>query len=414
MAERFNQKQIYFNSIESSGVVSVSQLISLISEHPYEDHIRKAFNLESIKGEKIVVGNVDVLFKKIAAIKNEYTFYTVKSYAKDISFSRGNSKIDGIRDEKPIMFNFSEFIDDEGEIKNGFSAYAVYDSKSKFFEDYSMSKYANMLFDNRLDELAEINLNYFRSLSESSFNKHHSYRMVEHNDQQFVRGITSVKYREYGVDFSFVVAILMLNKHMKNNLGNNYSISFAAVNESKLEMIITSDDSKKADDFGTVRSAISIKTNDLGGGALTFTNIIRLDVKGDGIYLYPNNKDVARKDITINHGNTSIKSALGQISNAEDFYGYIDYFIKELSAIKTIKSPEELRKRILIKLSQPTSSLKNVSKELKELFKNPIKDVIEDFSKFLEMCKKAEQLEIEYDLKEKLRVIISDVILNKK
>jgi hypothetical protein len=34
--------------------------------------------------------------------------------------------------------------------------------------------------------------------------------------------------------------------------------------------------------------------------------------------------------------------------------------------------------------------------------------------KLLEMCNKAEELDIDYDLKEKLRYIISDIILNKK
>nr|WP_315424827.1 hypothetical protein [uncultured Pedobacter sp.] len=415
MSDRFIQKQIHFEKKASLNIISVNKLISLMAGHRYEGDIKKFFNIDSIQNEKIVVENVLTLYNQIAAIKRNYECFTVKAQSKDIFFTRGKTKVDGIRDHQPLIFNFKEAVDEDSEILENYSGYAIYDSKAKYFEDFSMSKYANMLFDNNLDDLAEANLEYFRRLSKSNkdFNKHQSYRMVMHDNELFVRGITSLNYKEYGVDFAFVVAVLMLHKYMKQNKGNNYNITFAALNESKLEMIIASSQSKQAGDLGSVRSAISIKTNDLGGGAFTLTNIIKLDVKGSGIYLYPSSKKLAQKDISINHGRTSIKTALSEINKAEDFYGYIDYFINELSAIKTIKNPEELRKRILIKLSQPTSSLKNVSKELKELFKNPIKDVVEDFSKFLEMCKKAEELDINYDLKEKLRVIISEIILTK-
>lgn len=413
MSDRFKQKQLFFHK-NGIGAISVSKLVQLLEGHPYEAGIKKSFNTDVIANERIVVENIDTLFNRIALIKRNYKCYTLKAHSKDVSFTRGKKKVDGIRDTYPLIFNFSEYIDGNGEVLQNFKAYAIYDLKSRYFEDFSMSKYANMLFDNGLDELTEINLEYFRRLaaSTSDFNKHQSYRMVEHDGQQFVRGITSTSYKEYGVDFAFVVSMLMLHKYMKRNQGNNYRITFVALNESKFEMIIAGDQQKKAGDFGLVSSAISVKTNDLGAGALTFTNIIRLDVKGNGVYLYPNSKEVAKKDININHGNTSIKKALETLNNAEDFYGYIDYFIKELEAVKAIKTPEELRKRLLVRISNPNSSLKGVANDLKELFKNPLKDMVADFAKFLEMCRKAEELDIDYDLKDKLRVIISEVLLS--
>jgi hypothetical protein len=39
---------------------------------------------------------------------------------------------------------------------------------------------------------------------------------------------------------------------------------------------------------------------------------------------------------------------------------------------------------------------------------------ISGFAKLLEMCNKAEVLDIDYDLKEKLKYIISDIILSGK
>jgi hypothetical protein len=414
MSERFQQKQIPLKTQQSKGVIKVSQLLNLVEDHPYLEKIKKVFKTESIKNDLIVVENADLVYKHIARIKEEYVYFNIKVHSKDVRFSRGKDKVDGIREEKPVIFNFNEYVDYEGEVHKNMDAYALYDSRGRFFEDFSMSKYSTMLFDNKLDRLAELNLDYFRRMAEtkSDFDKYQSYRIVENKDQKFVRGITSLQYKEYGVDFAFVITMLMLHKYMRKDKGNNYKITFAALNESKLEMIITSGQAKEAGDFGTIRSAISVKTNDLGAGALTFTNIVKLDVKGDGIYLYPKNREVAKKDLTINHGNTSPQKAMEMVTNADDFYGYIDLFIEDLKSIKTIKNPEELRQRIQLKIEHPKSSLRTIS-DLRDLFKPKISDQIKDFAKLLEMCRKAEELDIEYDLKEKLRVVISDILLNK-
>ncbi len=200
---------------------------------------------------------------------------------------------------------------------------------------------------------------------------------------------------------------------MKRTEGNNYSIIFAAVNESKLELIATSDFLKDAGDFGNIRSAISVKTNDFGKGALSITHIINVVVKGSGFYLYPKSNTIQKKDINISHGNTSPQKTLEILNQLDDFYSNVDKFVDELKTIKTIKTPEDLRKRIILKFEHHNSLLKAVRGDLKPIFSKVLSNDIKDFAALLEMCRKAEELEIDYDLKEKLRVEISDIILNK-
>src|SRR5690606_10364699 len=160
--------------------------------------------------------------------------------------------------------------------------------------------------------------------------------------ETFVRGITSLNYKEYGVDFSFVTAMLMLHKYMNSKPGNNYTITFASLNESKLELIITSNELIDAGDFGKIRSAISIKTNDVVKGALSITHIVKVVVKGGGFYLYPKNNQVRKKNISINHGNTAVSRAVETLIELDDFYDYANLFAKDLKEIKGIKSPDDL------------------------------------------------------------------------
>lgn len=416
MKERFKQKQIHFDKEKNTGRIKVSRLTALLDGHPYEEKIKKVFKMKEIEDEFIVVSNIDQVCTALEKIKKDYMLYNLKSYTKDISFSRGSERVEGIPDPNPLIFNLNSFVNGDGEIvDSGLHAYAIYDSKSQFFKTFSMEKYANMLFDKKLDSLAEINLNFFRSLSKKSeFNKYQSYRMIEHGGETFVRGITSLGYKEYGVDFSFVIAMLMLHKYMKSNPGNNYKITFAALNESKLEIIVSSDNLKDAGDFGKISSAISIKTNDVGKGALGITHIIKVVIKGGGFYLYPKDNKIKKKNISINHGRTSIAKALEELAKLDDFYDYAHVFVKELKEVKGIKTPDDLRKRILLRFAPKLSQLNPLEKQMKGLFGKAISNDIKDFALLLEMCRKAEELEIDYDLKERVRIEISDILLNQK
>lgn len=199
---------------------------------------------------------------------------------------------------------------------------------------------------------------------------------------------------------------------MKRDIGNSYKITYAALNESKLELIATSGELKAAGDFGKIRSAISIKTNDFGKGAFSLSHIIKVVVQGGGFYLYPKNTTVQRKDIAIYH-NTGANKALEELVKMADFYGYADIFIKDLESVRSIKKPEELRKRIRDKFENHRSLLYPLKGSLRPVFGKALSNDIKDFALLLEMCGKAEELEIDYDLKEKLRVEISDIIMNK-
>lgn len=50
-------------------------------------------------------------------------------------------------------------------------------------------------------------------------------------------------------------------------------------------------------------------------------------------------------------------------------------------------------------------------KKLSDIFGRKIDNELSNFKKLLEMCNKAEELDIEYDLKDGLRYIISNIIL---
>lgn len=416
MGDRFIQKRISLINERTIGKLKISKLLEILEGHPYLNQVKTHFDVDSIKDEFISIDYIDVVFNSIKLLNESFYRFQIYADSKDISLSRSENTVEDINDDMPLVFHFQKYIDEDGVEKENLDSYSIYNSKNTFLDDYEMTKYANRLYKYGLDRLAEYNLNFFKHLAEENpkFNRRKSYRLVQNSNELFLRGITSIgKYHEYGVDFAFVIAMLILHQDIKQNPGNNYEISAVAVSESKLELIVVDKNVKNVPEFGNVASAITISTNDLGQGSLNFTKII--NIKGrhkGGIYLFPETEEAKRNKLVITHS-MSVDKVFGNIQNVHALLNDSDEYIKDLNEIKAIKTPDELRSRIFNKLIHPRSVFKNVQ-VVQDIFKRQIDNEISSFAKLLDMCNKAEELDIDYDLKDKLRYIISDIILNRK
>lgn len=388
--------------------------MTLLDNHPYKENIAKAFKTEEILDEYISIDYIDVVHNKIVSILSDFKRFGIKAYIKDVSLIEHGLPVDGISGV-PIKFVFENYEYNSDKL-NDLEAFAIHDAKNSFLGQYDMTKYANRLYKDHFYDLARHNIEHFKNLAAASpaEDKLRSYRLVEHQREVFVRGITSVnQYNEYGIDFAFVVGMLVFHSIMKENQGDAYGISSVALSASKLELIIADKYLKDAKGFGKVSSSTIISTNDLGSASLKFLNIVKVGIKDSkGFYIYPDPKKDYKNDLMVTHS-TKVDNALVLIKGAKGIIRSSDEFIEELEKVKMISKPEELRSRIVFKLENKNSPFKTIT-SVKDLFSTVIANNIENFAKLLDMCRKAEELDIEYDLKDKLRYIISDIILNKK
>lgn len=410
MKEDFFQKTVLLNPEQSTGKLRVSKLCELIDSHEYKDEIYEAFKINEIKDEIICIDFIDTIFNRIRYYNDYYKRFFIYAQVKDIDVFEKEEIIDG-EITKDIIFNFEEYIQID-EVKNNLQTIAIYDAKNTFLDSYEMTKYANNLFKIKEAGLAQYNIQYFKEKAKSNprINKPKSYRLVEYKDKVYLRGITSInKYFEYGVDFTFVISMLVLHQNMKNKKGVEYVIRSAALNESKLDLIVSEKFLKDAGTFGSVSTAIKISTNDLGQGSLSFSNILSVGRTDKGFFIYRRKSEFEKNKEIIPH-TTKPDNVFPIFVNLDDVLNTSDEFINELNSIKSIKTPDELRVKILSKINSPRSVLKNI-KKLSDIFNRKIDNEISSFAKLIEMCEKAEELEIEYDLKDKLRYIISDILL---
>ncbi|WP_339700897.1 hypothetical protein [Algoriphagus aquimarinus] len=415
MKGRFNQIYYPFHNVENEGRLKISKLMTLLEGHDYYDQIYKFFKIGSVKDEYIIIDNIDLLFEKISFVKSNFRVFNIKASIADISVDEVMRDVEGVNGN-PIEFTFDKYVDEIGENKKNLKAFAIHDAKNSFLDQYDMAKYANRLYRDKLPALAKYNIDYFKSLTKKDpmKNRPRSYRMLEHKSELFLRAITSVKqYNEYGYDFTFVVSMLIFHEVMKENIGNNYTISSAGLSASKLEIIVSEKKLIDAEEFGKISSTIMVTTNDLGSASLKFQNIVKIGVKDQrGFYLFPKNKVNYKNEISISHS-FKIDKAL-EVLRA-DLYklSSSNELLNSLKEIKKIKNPFDLKQRISLKIESPRSAFRNI-KEVKDLFGANVNNDITNLASLLELCRKAEELDIDYDLKEKIRVIISEIILDRR
>ncbi|KAA5535609.1 hypothetical protein [Paenimyroides baculatum] len=411
MEERFVQKAVQLTPEESTGKLKVEKLWELMQNHPYQNEMSKVFDIDKIKDEYINIDFVDTVYKRVKHFSDKYKRSLIRAQIKDINVFEEDIISDG-KKEKEIVFHFDEYVVID-EVHQNLKTVARYDSKNTYLDEYVMTKYANNLFKKGLSDLARQNIQYFKDLATRSdnYNKHRSYRLVESDGITYLRGITSIdKYYEYGVDFTFVASMLIFHDFMKKNKGVEYKITSAHINESKLEVIVAEKFKKAAGEFGKVSTAVKVATNDLGQGSLNFLNIINVGkTNKDGFYLFPKQNPFESNRVNISH-TTKPENVASILKSMDNVLNTSDKFIKELMEVKTIKNPDELRVKIQAKIKSPRSPYSTI-KELSDIFNRRIDNDITNFSKLLEMCNKAEELQIPFDLKDKLRYIISDIIL---
>lgn len=413
MSSKFDQNTLSLSGTTSDDKLKVSKLMKLLEHHPYRLQVESAFKTDKIKNEDIHIDYIDVVYNRIHHLLKEFKRFNIRAVLKDISLIEHPVQVDGIAGV-PIKFLFEEYSKDGVEHLNDLEAYAIHDSKNSFLNQFDMTKYANRLYKDKHYDLVRQNIDFFKSLSaRKPGDKSKSYRLIEHGNELFVRGITSVsQYNEYGVDFAFVVTMLLFHEVMKDRPEDKFAISSAALSASKLEIIIFDKQLREAKGFGQVASSTIVTTNDLGSASFKFLNIVKVGIKeSKGFYLFPDAKRDHKNQFLVTHSMRA-SNALDVIRNGKTIIQSAESFIEELEKVKRISKPDELRASIQRKIEGPNSPFRQI-KSVKDLFNKVIDNNIENFVKLLEMCRKAEELDIDYDLKEKLRYIISDIILNK-
>jgi hypothetical protein len=397
----------------SENFIYSNDLISLIKDSELKEFILNKYNLD--ENIKIAIEKIDIIFEQIKLYTNHFELIRLnvkENEAKTVlEFNNEKQSID-------YYFIINEGVDEEGVIHENIKAAAIYDSLNLFYKSRSLSQYVKSLKKSErkkvlLEDLNSSWNNYFKNNpKEIKFKK---FRLLKKEEQHYLKSINTDFYKEYGVAESFVFTVLELFKIKTNKPETKFIISSIHLSESEIDLIITLDKKIQLEKFGFIRPSISIRNEDKGNRSLGVCNTLEFisNNSKNKIYLYPKkDDDKIRYNKIINH--TANKESLADLfSSISELFDDIDNFKNDFNFYNKTTNYDELRQKIAERILTKNSVFKDI-KELKDLFSKEKTGHIENLVALLNLCEKAELIDMGFDLKFKLRYLISDVLLYNK
>ncbi|MDM1549466.1 hypothetical protein HX096_16560 [Empedobacter falsenii] len=403
---------------ESTNKIKASKLLGLLSKD-FQEEIKKEFGIVS-SDFYIQIDNIDIAYEYVKYVNSLYQYINLYSTNKEVQTHIKENE----EKKNELYFKIESLFDEEGVIYENIEAKAEYESVSMFYNDRELSKHINFLknkkstidikYKNKLIENIDASWNDFYNKNPKLLSKRKFRFLKDKNEKYFLRSITSSQYKEYGVAFCFVISMISLWKAMERDKGIKFKISFLSINESKIDIVISNGNSIFVEEINHyLSSSIMIRNNDLGNSSLSFTHTLKLTPSqnnDDAIYLFPKLKTSELNYKTSIKHTSGIDKVCTMFSEMEFVLKSVDNYIEDFKGIANTHTYDELRSKIEEKLYSTNSPFKDVS-ELKDLFKRGTKQHIDNLGKLLEVCQKTELINLDYDLRFKLRYLISNVLL---
>lgn len=399
---------------ESTNEIFFSSLISLVQDQNQIEFLKNRFNED---GEELVIsiGKIDIAFKGINKWITKYAYQNCELSGNQVEnyfVITADEELDaGLED---MIFIIPEIKMDNGDVYQDVKCRAIYSSKDQFYDDMKLSTHINFLKKGHYnDQLKKVNAMW---AGHEEFDKKRKYKLLKSQSSKwFLRSINSPGFQEYGTAFTFVYTVLLLDEITRSNVGSNFIVELLNLSESKISMTISQGQAKELDDIGHIKSSIVLTNNDLGKGSFKLTKNITLipnlqDAHTLSLAL-PNRNNVNEVSISVDHS-TLLKTLDNKFSSLSTDFWSVDEFVEDYYEILKSKKPEGVRSAIEQKIEN--STILNKFKEIKDLFKPTQAGVVDNLAKLINLCGRAEALDIDYDLKSKLREIISEVLLTKK
>jgi hypothetical protein len=396
--------------IKSTDFIETDNLIQLITDEKLKEKIKNKYSLD--KNYTIEIGKIEFLYQQIYKYSKRFNLIRLEAKESDVTCQL---KFD-TKDQKPAFIFKIKNGNDNEVFYDLIEAESIYDSVALFYNSKSLSQYVKSMSKNHkkkelLSDLNDSWAKYYEKNQDSV--KTRLFRILNHNDNYYLKSINSSAFKEYGIAESFVMTVLELNKFKSTNPSVEFFISSVSISESKLDLIISQKKSIPLVDVGFLRSSVSIRNEDQGNtsfGVYSTLEFFPNATEKNKIYLFPN-RDENKIDNSIRSSHTaSLENFLETFSNISELFNAGEKISEDFKFYNGSTSYDELRAKIEHKIRNANSPFKKVTK-LVNLFSREHTGQINNLETLLKICAASNEIEMEYDLKFKLRYLISNVLL---
>lgn len=342
-----------FSDFEVDSFVTTKKLIKILERrNQFKDDLISIFDVPEDETGVIQVGNSRSLLDAIFQLENICRKIDINVQIKDIYLKK---MLEAEKAEFEIYHITDNYL-----IKNNKSnvliAETTYSAKNDILEYYNFSKFANYCRDKEFSDLIDIIKNYLKKENEDNVDER-SLRLVHvfNEGKYYIRAITSSDvYQDFGINFSIFVALMALDKYVKDSKKEIY-INNYRIDESHVYVSFALKKEFRISDNVSLSFNLVLENDEIKRGAVSFNGIFKLTWKEDDkeseVYLKPRG---VKKDDRINPVDLLSYSHRGKVQNVfekvQKLPDLIEFFVNQVSddakRISDISHPDDIRKFI--------------------------------------------------------------------
>ena len=338
----------------SQSMTSLENAIAVLSrDNEYVDKILECFSVDKTKEKVIQIGNVKNLLEDISDLDSMAEKKDVRVKVRDIV-------LDKMLEEEAALFTLYSISDldlvkklhaDHIQVESRYSA------KNDVLEIHKLGKFANFCRDNKWSDLLDYINEYIRNHTKNDeFCSARLIRPIE-SDGYLLRAVTSDKvYRNYGINFSVLVALLSVNRYAMSTKSDVFIDNYQ-IDDSRVYLSFRLGAPVRISDNLELSFSLILENDEIKDSSVSFSGVFQLMYTSEGrntnITLrpntshYPGEMSYNTDMLTYTHS-MSVEKVYDKISNLPLYIEkYVSQVAKYAKAIIDIKNPNEVKSFIV-------------------------------------------------------------------
>ena len=350
-----NKKLRHFtNNVLVQSMTSLENAIAVLSrDNEYVDKILECFSVDKTKEKVIQIGNVKNLLEDIFDLDS-------MAEKKDLRVKVRDIVLDKMLEDEAALFTLYGISDldlvkklhaDHIQVESRYSA------KNDVLEIHKLGKFANFCRDNKWSDLLDYINEYIRNHTKNDeFCSARLIRPIE-SDRYLLRAVTSDKvYRNYGINFSVLVALLSVNRYAMSTKSDVFIDNYQ-IDDSRVYLSFRLGAPVRISDNLELSFSLILENDEIKDSSVSFSGVFQLMYTSEGrntnITLRPNTSHYPGEvsyntDMLTYTHSMSVEKVYDKISNLPLYIEkYVSQVAKYAKAIIDIKNPNEVKSFIV-------------------------------------------------------------------
>lgn len=335
-------------TIQSMATIE-SVIATLSRDNDFVEEIIKNFSINIGQNPVIQIGNVKTMLKDIAELDDMAEKTDVRIKKKDIYLEK-------MLEDEVALFKLYGITDTKFLKEQRCDSLLVetrYSAKSDILEFNNLSKFANRCRDEKWDDLLEHIQDYIAKKTTSE--EFCSARLIKlkEEDRYLLRAVTSdTAYKNYGINFSILVALLSLNEYV-TKMKDNVFIEEYHIDDSTVYISFQLGNPRKVSENLELSFNLILENDEIKSSAVKFNGVFKLVYKsGDkSSYLLLRPKSFKDSDtlsyrsdmLTYTHS-MNVSTVYEKMKKLPLYIEqYVEQIVENANAIVDIKQPHEVK-----------------------------------------------------------------------